>query len=292
MPANGETFRDQDAAPRTDLARECRTAPLCTRFPAHAALKAEDGEVCRPARIGDALGEEVIPEHIGASASLRDRSCHSPSRAPARFCDGSPVAGGAPSDAPWRSSATALRRRLLPFLRRETRRCAVLQCAVRLGDTNQERRCASHPSSVAKASMPKVYPSFLTRGWQRLHRNVVAGETDIPAIRFPRDRDRLRGALHRPTPWYCNAPDLGEDQKANIQSGATVVPDLWGGEAVVAISAMEAGIAGCGAVAEALKVRLKRRSTRGTTFCKTWALTSAYSGIAFLISGNSAFCLK
>jgi hypothetical protein len=91
-----------------------------------------------------------------------------------------------------------------------------------------------------------------------LNRRIGAGKTDISAIRFPRDRDRLRGTLHRPTPSYCDAPDLGEDQKVVIQPSATVVPNLWVGETVVAISALEAGIAGCGAIAYALKERLKR----------------------------------
>src|SRR5262249_27251534 len=71
------------------------------------------------------------------------------------------------------------------------------------------------------------------------------------------DRDRLGRALHRARPAHGNAPDLGEEQEAIIQPGATVVSDLWVGEAVVAVASLEAGIARRLPFPDARKRRLK-----------------------------------
>src|SRR5262245_4487371 len=64
---------------------------------------------------------------------------------------------------------------------------------------------------------PKVYARFLAGRRQRLHRHIRAGETDIPPIRLPTDRDRLGDALQRAAPAYGNAPNLGADQEAVVE---------------------------------------------------------------------------
>jgi hypothetical protein len=73
--------------------------------------------------------------------------------------------------------------------------------------------------------------------------HIGAGEAGVPAIRLPRDRDRLGRPLKRTRPARRDASNLGEDHKAVIQLCA--VPDLRRGEAGVAVPALEARVARC-----------------------------------------------
>jgi hypothetical protein len=63
--------------------------------------------------------------------------------------------------------------------------------------------------------------------------------------------------LRRATPPNGNPPDLGEDQEAVVQPGAAVISELWIGEAVGTVSALEARITGCLPFPNAQKDRLE-----------------------------------
>jgi hypothetical protein len=64
VPADGQTFRDDDAAPRTGLARE-HGIDRPHSLPGARSLESEDGEERTPPRVADAFGEVVIPHHVG-----------------------------------------------------------------------------------------------------------------------------------------------------------------------------------------------------------------------------------
>ncbi len=65
---------------------------------------------------------------------------------------------------------------------------------------------------------PKVYARLLPSGGQGLHRHIRTGEADVPAVRFPTDRDRLGRSLNRAGPAHGDAPNLGQDQEAVVQA--------------------------------------------------------------------------
>src|SRR5262249_52630836 len=73
-------------------------------------------------------------------------------------------------------------------------------------------------------------------------RHFGAREADVPAVRLLRDRNSLDVALNRAGPAHRDAPDLRQDQEAVVQGGAVAI--LLVGEAVVAVAALETGVAG------------------------------------------------
>jgi hypothetical protein len=62
---------------------------------------------------------------------------------------------------------------------------------------------------------------------QGLAGHLGARERDIPAVRFPADRDRFGGPLDGTRPAHRDAPDRGEHQEAVVESG-TVAKCLVG----------------------------------------------------------------
>ena len=78
----------------------------------------------------------------------------------------------------------------------------------------------------------KVDACLLSGGGKACIGHVGAGEADIPAVRFPADRDRLGRAFQGAAPAHGDAPNLGEDQKAVVQGRP--VAELLIGEGVLA----------------------------------------------------------
>ena len=73
MPADRQTFVDQDAAARTSLAGVGRRNHFHS-LPGACSLESEDGEESRPPSIADALGEVVVPDHVGRLQVLANPS--------------------------------------------------------------------------------------------------------------------------------------------------------------------------------------------------------------------------
>jgi hypothetical protein len=103
----------------------------------------------------------------------------------------------------------------------------------------------------------KVYPRLLPGRWQGLCWHISARDTGIPPISLTADRDRLRCTFQRTRPAHRDVPDLGEDKKAIIQPRPAMLAHLRIGEGVVAVPALEAGIAGRLPFAEAAEERLE-----------------------------------
>src|SRR5262249_26498711 len=76
----------------------------------------------------------------------------------------------------------------------------------------------------------------------RLCGHISTGAADIPAVRFPADRDRLGRALDGTGPAHRDAPDFGENQESVVQGGP--VAELRVSGAVVAVAPVEARVAG------------------------------------------------
>src|SRR5262249_1636231 len=105
----------------------------------------------------------------------------------------------------------ALFRRLLPFLRLDTRCCAFLRCFL----ARRERRGFSTLSTSAvisktlrRTSMPISWP-VKGSGWRG---DVITRETNIPAIGLPTDRHRFDRAHYGARPAHGNALNLGQDK--------------------------------------------------------------------------------
>src|SRR5262249_1034199 len=64
VPTDGQTFVHQDAAARTGLRGERRRHGY-DRLPSLTRFERQDGQKCTPARIADALGEGMVPDHVG-----------------------------------------------------------------------------------------------------------------------------------------------------------------------------------------------------------------------------------
>jgi hypothetical protein len=64
MPADGQAFGDHNATARTSLAGVSRRHGDCP-LPGACCLESEDAQERRPAGIGDALGEMMVPDHVG-----------------------------------------------------------------------------------------------------------------------------------------------------------------------------------------------------------------------------------
>src|SRR5215470_17883649 len=64
MPADRQPFVHQDSAARTSLAGVGRRHSHHS-LPGACSLESEDGQELRPARILDAFGEIVVPDHLG-----------------------------------------------------------------------------------------------------------------------------------------------------------------------------------------------------------------------------------
>ena len=76
---------------------------------------------------------------------------------------------------------------------------------------------------------------FPTSGPKRLNRHISAGEADIPAIYFLRDRDGLGCTLKWTTPTESDATNPGEDREPVVQFRP--VAELLVGEGVIAVAA-------------------------------------------------------
>jgi hypothetical protein len=63
MPADGQALLNQTATARARLSGE-RRIDRDDSLTGACRLEGKDAQECRPARIGDALGEVVIPDHI------------------------------------------------------------------------------------------------------------------------------------------------------------------------------------------------------------------------------------
>src|SRR5262249_21696280 len=85
-----------------------------------------------------------------------------------------------------------------------------------------------------KRGQPQVSTGLLAGRLQWLRWYLGTGDTRIPAVGLPADRDRFGGALHWAAPPHCDSPDFGQHQEAIIQSGAIL--ELGIGETVVAIA--------------------------------------------------------
>src|SRR6516162_2999985 len=92
----------------------------------------------------------------------------------------------------------------------------------------------------------EVYAGFLPGWWERHDWHIGAKDADIPAVRIFGNGDSLGRPLERATPPHGNSANLGENEEAIVQPRAIL--ELWVGEAIVAVSAMEARIAWCLAI--------------------------------------------
>src|SRR5216683_3207165 len=100
----------------------------------------------------------------------------------------------------------------------------------------------------------EVNARLLASEGQRLDGHVRTRERDVPAVRFPADRDGLGCALNGTGPMDTDAPNLRQGEEAIIQPGAIAV--LLEGEAVEAVAALEAWEAGLLAPLHAAEERL------------------------------------
>ena len=91
---------------------------------------------------------------------------------------------------------------------------------------------------------PDIDAGLASRARPRLGGYLGTRATRVPAVRLPAAGHRLGRALQRAMQANGNAPDLGQAQDAAVQHSTTVLAHLWIREAVIAISALEAGIAG------------------------------------------------
>ena len=85
----------------------------------------------------------------------------------------------------------------------------------------------------------KVYACLLPGGGEGLYWHISARETDIPAIRFFADGNRLGRAFQRARPAHGNAPDLGENEETIVQRRP--VAKLLVGERMPAVAPLIAG---------------------------------------------------
>src|SRR5262249_16455897 len=90
-----------------------------------------------------------------------------------------------------------------------------------------------------KHLQPNVYARLFAGERQRLYGHIRTRERDIPPIRLFADRDRLEGALERPTPPHGDTPNLGKDQIPVVQVSAVAIPLV--GEGVIPVAARVAG---------------------------------------------------
>ncbi len=96
--------------------------------PGACCLGFEDGTELRPARIADALGEVAVPYQVGDPQVFQIDGVVVPQQRQRGLVVEVGALPLAPSDARVASQPTAFARRWLPFLRRETRRCAFASC--------------------------------------------------------------------------------------------------------------------------------------------------------------------
>src|SRR5262245_35903224 len=76
---------------------------------------------------------------------------------------------------------------------------------------------------------------------QWLYWYLRTGDGDIPAVRFPADRDGLGRTLKRAVNAHGDPANFGEAEHPTIQYGAVAILGI--GEGVIAVLALEAGIA-------------------------------------------------
>jgi hypothetical protein len=163
-----------------------------------------------------------------------------------------------------------------------------LQCALGFAiPARREYTCAVRERS--EGFYAKVNPGFLSSSRERLYGYISAREADIPAIRFPADRHRLRLAFNRSGPANDNPPDLGEDQDAVLQRGA--VATLLIGEAVVVIRARKARLARRLTTRDAPEERLEGTVELGERVLQDLGMDVAVLGRTTVLSGNCALCI-
>jgi hypothetical protein len=88
----------------------------------------------------------------------------------------------------------------------------------------------------------QINPGLLARRFHEREEHSTAGEADVPAIRFPTDRDRLGPALKRARPPYRHTASRGEHQEAVFEACAIVI--VRRGETVEPVPSVNAGGAG------------------------------------------------
>jgi hypothetical protein len=219
-------------------------------------LESEDGEKRRPARIGDALGEVVVLDHVGrVQVFVIDRIVR-PHQGERRLM----------------VKILPLALQLLMRLGKQRYRLAPTMAAL-LSSGPPTLRCFQRalgfpaPAGIEDARpirkggerlSAKVYAGLLSRLRQRRYRHVGAGEADIPAISVPADSDGLGRALQRTRSANCKTANLGENQEAFVQSSAAMLSDLGIGETIVAVTSMKTGIARRLPFTHTAEERLKR----------------------------------
>jgi hypothetical protein len=185
-------------------------------------LESEDGQKRAPPSIADALGQVVVPHHVGElQVFVRDYVVRLDQLAGCSVME-----------------VTALVAAVLV--------AAVLVAAVLLGFRQERHRVAStvapplaprHPAltlrqiglgaplraggentrpiaSCGERLNPQVYPGLLARYGQWLNWHVSAGDGDIPPVRFTPTGDGLGRSLNRAGPVDADTPDLRQDKEA------------------------------------------------------------------------------
>src|SRR5262249_14756247 len=207
------------------------TGPFC--------LVCEDGTERCPPGIADALGEVMVPDHIADLQIFQvDRVVRAHQGEGRLVVEVAPLAldlllllGASPDGfpppfaafLPARDTSLGLLQSLLGFA---VVAGIVYDVAVRRDE---------------KDLQPHVYARLASGTGQWLYGHLGAGERHIPAVRHARDRDQLGRALKQTMEPDGNTPDLGETEYATIQHGAVAI--LWIGEGVIAVLALEPGIA-------------------------------------------------
>ena len=174
----------------------------------------------------------------------------------AQSYDESPVAGGAPSDALWPAARPPCGVGCSPSCA-DSPAVGLSSAPVRLCYTNQARRCV-YLRRAWRRLQSRDLSRFLSGGGQGLHWHIGAGETDIPAIRFMADGDGFGSAFYWTDQRTAIRPIL--DRTRNPLSSVRPVAQLFVREAVIAVRAVEARIAGRLACLDAAKNRWKALS--------------------------------
>src|SRR5262249_19248311 len=135
--------------------------------------------------------------------------------------------------------ASAFLRRLLPFLRRETRRWAFVSVFSPL------RECrgfsVTPPSAVTRNTFsPTSLFRLLSSRWQRLngHLSTGQGHTYQPSGSLASVMVLTVRSFHRAGPAHGDAADLGQDEIPVIEPGAVAI--LHVGAGVIAVPSLKA----------------------------------------------------
>src|SRR5579871_2229137 len=250
MPADGQAFLHQHTAARTDLrciGRRHRNGSL----PSICSFESEDSAELPPARIMDAFGKLAVLHQIGnlqvfvenRIVLLNEQKDGFMVKVPALACN-----------------------LLVSALQEPDGLASSLAAPLALGNPalrfHQPLFCFPVVARVGKGfSVGKRQEGFQAQIKVRLfalQRQGLdgpsgTGDTGLPAIWFLNDADGFGCAFQRTGPAHCDASDFRENQEFVVHLSAPMRAYLGKGETVIAVAALEPGIAGLITVGNAPK---------------------------------------